>query len=270
MSESESKSDLHGTLRSLRWPAVVVVLLLVPLVAFVLFLKFTKDTTGKVATEVTETVRAVGEQVAGIAARFKQGEITQTFLANIPTISRAEGGNLEVATAEAVETFTREDARSIAWDYIPLGVTVSEIKVPVTYRYHLRLRDDWRLDVSNQTCIVYAPRIRPSQPPAIHTDRMEKRSSQGWARFDGRAQMEELEKTITPTLKVLADDPKHLSLVREECRQTVAEFVRDWLLREEHWREDRFSAIKVVFADETNQPTGEIEFTLQLEEDGQE
>ena len=32
--------------------------------------------------------------------------------------------------------------------------------------------------------------------------------------------------------------------------KTVAEFVRHWLLKEDHWRPDRFRAITVVFADE--------------------
>ena len=79
---------------------------------------------------------------------------------------------------------------------------------------------------------------------------MRKHSEAGWARFDAREQMAELERSITPRLTRLAGDPRRLALVREECRKTVAEFVRDWLLREDHWRQDRFSSIKVVFADE--------------------
>jgi hypothetical protein len=42
-------------------------------------------------------------------------------------------------------------------------------------------------------------------------------------------------------------------LVREACRRRVAEFVRDWLLREDHWRSDRFSAVSVAFEDEAPQ-----------------
>lgn len=133
---------------------------------------------------------------------------------------------------------------------IYLGKTVSEISVPVTYRYHLVLRDPWRLEVSGSTCIVHAPAMRPSLPPAIHTDQMQKRSEAGWARFDAREQMAELERSLTPRLTRTAGDPRRLALVRDECRKTVAEFVRDWLLREDHWRHDRFTAIRVVFADE--------------------
>ena len=45
-------------------------------------------------------------------------------------------------------------------------------------------------------------------------------------------------------------DPAHLRIVREPCRKAVAEFVKNWLLREEHWREDRFTSVVVIFPDE--------------------
>lgn len=194
--------------------------------------------------------KMVLDRMTGIASRFRQQHITETFIAALPTIARTPGGALELATATATETLTRADERTIAWDMIYLGKSVSEISVPVTYRYHLNLRDPWRIDVSGSTCVVHAPAIRPSLPPAIHTDQMRKRSEAGWARFDVKDQMAELERSLTPRLMRHAGDPRHLALVREDCRQTVAEFVRDWLLKEDHWRKERFNAIKVVFADE--------------------
>ncbi|MEE8522930.1 MAG: hypothetical protein V3T72_03280, partial [Thermoanaerobaculia bacterium] len=132
----------------------------------------------------------------------------------------------------------------------PLGTTVTEVRVPVTYRYHLRLSDPWRLEVSEHTCIVYAPEIRPTLPPAIHTEGMQRHLDESWLRFDGAEQMEALEKSITPRLRQMAGDPRHVALVREQSRKTVAEFVRNWLLQEQHWRDDRFRVIKVIFPDE--------------------
>lgn len=198
--------------------------------------------------------KMVLDRTGGIAAKFRQQHITETFTSALPTLARTVGGSLELATATATETLTRADERTIAWDMVYLGKTVSEISVPVTYRYHLNLRDAWKLDVSGNTCVVRAPAIRPSLPPAIHTDKMQKRSESGWARFDAREQMAELERSLTPRLTRHAGDPRRLALVREECRKTVAEFVRDWLLREDHWRKDRFDTIKVVFTDEPAEP----------------
>lgn len=194
--------------------------------------------------------RMVLDRTTGLAEKFRQQHITETFTSALPTFVRTPGGNLELATATATETLSRTDERTIAWDLVYLGKTVSEISVPVTYRYHLVLRDAWKLDVVGNTCVVRAPAIRPSLPPAIHTDQMQKRSEAGWARFDAPEQMAALERSLTPRLTRHAGDPRRLALVREQCRKTVAEFVRDWLLREDHWRHDRFTAIQVVFADE--------------------
>lgn len=203
-----------------------------------------------VCATILLATKMVLDRTSGLAEKFRQQRITETFTAALPTLARTPGGNLELATALATETLTRTDERTIAWDLLYLGKTVSEISVPVTYRYHLALRDPWKIEVVGHTCLVRAPAIRPSLPPAIHTDQMQKRSEAGWARFDAREQMAELERSLTPRLARHAGDPRRLALVREECRKTVAEFVREWLLREDHWRSDRFSAIQVVFADE--------------------
>jgi len=96
---------------------------------------------------------------------------------------------------------------------------------------------------------------------------MEKKSAQGWGRFNARQQMDELEQSITPTLINYAHDENHLSLVREACRKTVAEFVRDWLLKEEQWRTDRFHTIKVVFEDEQKMNLETFPPTLELKKD---
>ena len=52
----------------------------------------------------------------------------------------------------------------------------------------------------------------------------------------------------------------------EQCRRTVAEFVRSWLLMEDHWREDRFRSIVVVFEDEeVGDPSQWMRPTLELQ-----
>lgn len=205
-----------------------------------------KDSVDKGVGAVAKTV----EQIPNIAAKFKTGTITHTFRAGIPEVASTRGDVLELAVARNDETVTRTDEKWVGWNYIYLGTTIAEIRVPVTFRYHLRLSDEWRLAARDQVCLVLAPRIRPSLPPAIHTDGMEKRAESGWARFDAKDQLAELEKSLTPMLAQRAGDTAHLSLVREACRQSVAEYVKKWLLREDHWRTDRFTAVVVVFPDE--------------------
>ena len=78
--------------------------------------------------------------------------------------------------------------------------------------------------------------------------------------------MMELERSITPTISKYAADVRHRDLVREECRKKVAEFVRDWLLREDQWRSDRFHSIRVVFADEANYKPEQFAPTIRIKE----
>jgi hypothetical protein len=212
--------------------------------------------TGKAVKEEVHSAIQLGNEVVKalpeIASKFKTGTITQTFRSGLPEVVSTGGDILELAVLKSDETFTRADKRMIAWDTIYLGTTVAEIRVPVTFRYHLRLSDKWLLASRSNVCVVLAPKIRPSLPPAIHTAQMEKRSASGWALFDKFEVLDDLQRSLTPTLEHRAADPMHMAAVRESCRRSVAEFVKNWLLREDHWRSDRFTAVIVVFPDEAN------------------
>lgn len=264
MNAPTPQPERAATIIKFRWPLVVVALGLLVLFAFLASLWLVKRTYEQTLDRGGRTAEYVASQAKDIASRFGRGTITTTFLAALPEITTTGSGNLELATVDQIETFRVEDERWVFWDTLNLGKTVSEIRVPVTYRYHLRLADPWLLDVSGQTCIVTAPAVHPSLPPAIHTERLEKKSEAGWGRFNALEQMEALEKSITPTLSKYAGDRRRIALVREQSRKTVAEFVKAWLLREDQWRTDRFHTIKVRFADEpavaaeTSTPTVQI------------
>ena len=238
--------------RTLRWPFVVIIL---GLLAYLIVHQIgrTAREGGRAATEI---VRDIGKSTVDIAAAFKSGTITNTFISAIPSFAPDSGAKLELASFEAVETFRSTDELRVGWDLVSLGTTVTEIRVPVTYRYHLRFDEPWLLEVDGQSCVVHAPAIRPTLPPAIDTGRMEKHSERGWLRFNEEEQLQELERGITAALSVRAADSRHLEMVRERCRLEVAEFVRSWLLLEDHWRDDRFRSVTVVFADEsTSEPS---------------
>ena len=240
-----------SALARFRWPLVVLFLGLMVLLGYLATLWMARRTYEETLDRGQRASQAAVQAITTMAERFSSGQVTHTFQSALPQIFPTGQGHLEVAVAQQVETFRAEDSKRLFWDKLPIGTTVSEIRVPVTYRYHLRLADPWQIEVSGHSCIVTAPPIRPSQPPAVHTEGLERRSEEGWGRFNARAQMEALEKGITPTLEEYAADPRRLALIREQSRQAVAAFVRNWLLREDHWREDRFHSIKVIFADET-------------------
>jgi hypothetical protein len=232
------------------WVAITVIALgAFILIAFLKTCESSKVIGGKVE-ETAGHVENIVKKLPDIAAKFKTGTITTTFIESIPQVSATRGDILELATSQSNESFTRSDSKSTLWNTFYLGTTVSEIRVPTTFRYHLRLSDPWHLATRNTVCVVVAPSIRPSLPPAIHTNQIEKSTASGWGRFNKDENLATLERSITPTLEKRAIDPNHIRLVREACRQSVAEFVKKWLMREDYWRNDRFNSIIVVFPDE--------------------
>ncbi|MDD9864725.1 MAG: hypothetical protein OXS32_00075 [Verrucomicrobiales bacterium] len=232
-----------------RWPLVVVILSMFALIAFVYVLR----TPERLIESAGKGAAGVAGALENAAANFQRATITKTFTASLPDFESERGGLLELAKVTATESFKSQDELKydFRWFELSAGTTTTEIRVPVTYRYHLRMRDTWRLDVADGVCFVYAPAIRPSQPPAVHTDKLEKSSDEGWARFNVEEQMMKLEKTITPTIRKYAADERHLAAVRENCRKTVEEFVQDWLIRENQWGDGKLRVVKVFFLGET-------------------
>jgi hypothetical protein len=244
--ESTSRDRIADRIRLLRWPVAFV------LVAGLIFAGVWR---GLVAFEsagraVAGIPSAAAEELSELARGLLSGNVTETFLAAIPEVAPNSGGALEVAVAESVESLSRTDERLALWDLLSLGTTTVEVRVPVTYRYHVRLDESWTVEIRDGFCTVLAPPLRPSQPPAIHTDRIERRSESSWLRSDAPQQLAELERQLTPRLMTLAADPRHRALVREPARQAVARFVRAWLLTREEWGPERVRAIEVRFADE--------------------
>lgn len=236
---------------SFPWITAILAGMAIVLVGFALYAYLRTLRAGQEVAEGTgSALRAAVSELPAIAEKFREGRITTTFIEGLPNAESTQGNILELATSENHEFFRREDSKVTLWGYLDLGTTVSEIRVPVTFRYHLRLNEPWHLTLRGQVCVVVAPPFRPSLPPAIHTDRMEKSTTSGWGRFNKDENLDELEKRLTPMLSERAGNRRHLALVREECRKSVAEYVRNWLVREDHWRKDRFAAIQVVFADE--------------------
>ena len=210
---------------------MVIVLALIGAVVFLKVMKGTRDS------------------MAELARNFATGHITTTFLEDIPVITSTHGDVLELATSRSVETFKREDARNSFWDSFYIGTTTAEIRAPVTFRYHINLSDTWRLAARGNVCFVSAPQFKPSLPPAIDTGAMEKKAQDGWARFDKNQQLDQLEKDMSGMLDRRAKDAAHLDLVREQCRQSIADFVKNWLIQRAQWT-NTFDAIVVVFPDE--------------------
>ena len=180
--------------------------------------------------------------------------IEKEFIASIPTIFRTKGGNLELAGFTATETFMRSDTAKLPyfnWN-IPGATTTVVIRVPVVYRYYVPATRDWDIKVIDNTCLIYAPELRPTLPPAIQTDSMKISTIEGPLAFDGEAQQAKLLQSITPQLEKNAKDSTKVKFIREESRKTVAEFVHAWLLQRGDWGERKIENVKVFFRGESD------------------
>lgn len=72
--------------------------------------------------------------------------------------------------------------------------------MPVTYRYQVELGKEWRAYVRDDKFLVIAPAVKPSIPVAIDTSKMSMETKAGWARFDGRENLDKLLQDLTPVL----------------------------------------------------------------------
>jgi hypothetical protein len=210
---------------------------------------------GGVAWKFIETsaglAQGVGDFFHQMADRLHTRSVEETFRERITQVVSTEGDILELARVEAEESFTRSDSRSFFGNMVYLGTTISEIRVPVVFRYHLKLSDEWQIVIEDQEVRVLAPMLRPSLPPAIRTDGMEKKSDSGWLRFNAAENLAQLEKGLTPQMERRAGDKRHLDLAREASRKSVEQFVRKWVL--ESHPDIGQMAVKVTFPDEVDQ-----------------
>ena len=185
-----------------------------------------------------------------LAEHFQKKTITESFHENVRRIASTQGDVLELATLDTEETVTKFDTKTLFNDAIYLGTTVAEIRAMVVYRYHLKLSDAWNLKVENGRCVVVAPVIRPSLPPAVRSETMEKKSESGWMRFNAAENMAELEKGLTSMLERRAAAPGKIQHVREASRLSVAKFVQHWVLKEQKQQQEGIHEIVVLFSDE--------------------
>ncbi len=181
--------------------------------------------------------------------RFSDRAITGTFRSALPTLTPEL--HLEVASSRQLEVFRQSDQRTAFWGCLDLGTNEAELRVPVTYRYRVSLRQPWRLGVRRGVVLVHAPPLEPALPVAIDTSVLEQHLTRGWLRLPPADLAASTLRELSPVLERLARDPQRLQLVRETARASVAGFVRQWLVREGRWGRNGFQQVHVTFSDES-------------------
>ena len=147
--------------------------------------------------------------------------------ASVPLVMHTSGGRLEVATVTATEAFKLATPKELLG--IDLGTTVSQIQVPVVYRFYIEMTKEWPITPDGQSLIVQAGEIKPQLPVAFDTRTIEKHTTSGWARFNKAANLDKLERSLSPLLEARA--PGYKQLATEAARKSVSDFVTTWLLK---------------------------------------
>ena len=173
-----------------------------------------------------------------------------------PIVMRTRGGLLEVSTIRSAERFEASQDHEIFGVF--LGKTVSRIRVPAVYRYHIALAPEWKILLRDKTFIVVAPAVAPTLPVAIDTAQLESESSGVWSLITGPTVVAELQRSITAVLASKAASPAYIRLQREDARKTLAEFVSKWLVTQERWKAAAGYPVAVFFADEPIRALGSL------------
>lgn len=186
-------------------------------------------------------------------ANFEQ-RVSRSISEQIVAINATKGDRLELASVETIEIFREND--DLKFGVIPLGTTVTEIRVPVVYRFHVALVEGLKVSVTKHgdltRCVVRAPALRATLPPAIQTAGIEKRAENGWARFNADDNLATMEKNLTAELVLRA--PRKAVLAQDKARAQLAGFISRWLVKDGLWGDAGVREVVVLFPGETESP----------------
>lgn len=207
--------------------------------------------------------------VQGWADRLWKVNMEESFRAETLRIASTNGNELTLVTHERREVFERTTVGIVPLlnRAVPFTDRKTTVAFPATYRYHILLNDPWGLETRGTTVVVHAPALRPTLPVAFDSGQVDTATkgwwvSGAWAETDKDA----LIGRITEKLAQQAGTPEMIDAVRDSCRDSLAKFVKAWLLKEDHWKAGQFTEIKVLFPGEDPGSLDTMEPSLRLEE----
>ena len=216
----QNKSPHQTWARPVIWTVVVLALAVNGVIVFRSCRNLPIETLEKTA----KVIDHAGKAWSDIAAAFKQGTITTSFISYATTIGSHQ--RLQFATLKQNEIFTRSEQSTTGFGYIPLPEVVVEARAPVEYTYYLDLNAEWRFVLEDNVVHVFAPPIR-FNTPSVDVSAITHEVKKGYVKTT-EAQ-ENLRKSIQSLAILRAKE--NISLVRETGRRQVTEFVENWLMK---------------------------------------
>ncbi len=195
--------------------------------------------------ELLEGGRTLASELRSVAAAFKTGTITTTFVSYATEMSGSQ--KLQFATLKEMEVFERTDRAQVLWGQLELPEVVVRAEAPVEYTYYLDLKERWDFLLEGKTVRVQAPPIR-FNTPAIDVSRLRYEVKAGSVFRDETLALQNLKRGLGQLAQERASS--NVALVRELGRKETTEFVRTWLLS--RYDDAATYQIEVIFADEVS------------------
>jgi hypothetical protein len=203
-----------------------VLVVLIVAVNVLLFLRSCQKMPGDAIEKTGKLVREAGKALVDVVGAFNQGHVTTEFISYASSINPMH--RLQFATLKQTEIFTRTDAASTAFGYVPLPDVIVEARAPVEFTYHLDLNARWQLLLKDNVIYVLAPDIEFNQP-AVDVSAIRYEVKKDSVIRDTKAALDNLKLSITQLSKIRARE--NINLVRETGRRQTEEFVAKWLMK---------------------------------------
>lgn len=230
------------------WPYVVAVLGLGALVLAGYLIRQARTLPG----ELMEEGRSIASDLKSVAAAFRTGTITTSFVSYATEMSGSH--YLQFATLREREVFERTDRAAVLWGQLELPDVVVRAEAPVEYTYYLDLDARWEFHLEGQTVLVRAPVIG-FNTPAIDVSKIQYEVKSGSMLRNEERALENLKRGLTGLAKRRAEE--NVPLVKELGRKKTEEFVRTWLLS--RYEDASSYRIEVLFPGEAEeQPEREL------------
>lgn len=225
------------------WPKTAIWLGVLGVVALnaALVFRSCRNLPGEVLDKAGNVVEKAGKALANVASAFNQGTIRTEFISYATSITNQH--YLQFATLKQNEIFTRSEATTTGFGYIPLPEVVVEARAPVETTYYLDLNAKWDFVLKDNVIYVFAPPIRFNKP-AVDASAITYEVRKGYLKTAEAT--DNLKKSISSLSTLKAKE--NISLVRENGRRQTTEFVERWLMKS--FSDGSRYPVKVFFPDE--------------------
>lgn len=154
---------------------------------------------------------------------------------DMPEAIRIPGGVLEVATLKKGRAFNLDRPIILGPIKIPYCPEKARVELTAHFTYRVALAKTFPARIENGKLKVQVPKLEPSLPVAWNTGTLRTQIDKCWF-LPGRNTTDILVRDISRRLATEASSPAYIGFAENNgARETVREFVRTWLLKQQDY-----------------------------------